>query len=616
MSGLVLRYLAFLGPARRPARVEFDKGLNVICGASETGKSFIVESIDFMLGGGDPPRDIPERAGYDRVRLSVESPGWPPLTLERSIEGGSFRAYEEELFDNEPSTQGTILRERHSGARRDTLSHALLERVGLTLRRLRKNRHGDTRSFSFRDLARLSVVNEEEIQRRSSPVVSTQYVQATSEYAAFKLLISGMDDSALVATADTPAKQQEVSGKIELLDEMIGALEGEITEDGIEKDELRYQLERLDASIMEQDVALDRVQTDLDDLLHQRGSVATEIRKRRARWSEIQYLTDRFRLLSEHYTSDLRRLEAIQESGSFFVHIERGICPLCGASRVDQHVSEHCDGNVEEVVQAAIVETQKIRRLALELNDTVESLNHEGGRLEEELPALERQYRTLDDALSEVARPQLATERVSYHELLTKKSELSAALDKFTRLDRLVVQRTELEEREDGADESREIRTMIPRGALDSFSQTVERILVEWHYPNASRVFFDEAKKDFQIAGKERGSTGKGLRAITHAAVSLAIMEFCLERDLPHPAFLVVDSPLLAYWKPEGEDDDLSGTDLKDRFYEYLLGTSSGTQIVVVENEHPPDFVTERGNVIVFTKNPHRGRYGFFPPPT
>ncbi|MBB3066660.1 AAA family ATPase [Limibacillus halophilus] len=87
MSGLLLKHLAFLGPNRPPASITLEAGLNVICGASETGKSFIVESIDFMLGGSEPPKDIPEKAGYDRVRLLIESAGWPPLGLERSIEG-------------------------------------------------------------------------------------------------------------------------------------------------------------------------------------------------------------------------------------------------------------------------------------------------------------------------------------------------------------------------------------------------------------------------------------------------------------------------------------------------------------------------------------------------
>ena len=156
-------------------------------------------------------------------------------------------------------------------------------------------------------------------------------------------------------------------------------------------------------------------------------------------------------------------------------------------------------------------------------------------------------------------------------------------------------------------------RTQVSKNVLDEFAKTVERILQEWHFPNATRVFFDESKRDFQIAGKDRGSTGKGLRAITHAAVTIGLMEFCRERDLPHPGFVVLDSPLLAYWKPEGDDDDLRGTDLKEMFYRYLLGLHDNNQVIIIENEHPPQFVADKALVEVFTKNPHHGRYGLFP---
>jgi len=179
---------------------------------------------------------------------------------------------------------------------------------------------------------------------------------------------------------------------------------------------------------------------------------------------------------------------------------------------------------------------------------------------------------------------------------------------------RLNAQRAEIDaEQTESTGEHSSTKTQISKNVLDEFAQTIEGILQEWHFPNAIRVFFDEGKRDFQIAGKDRGSTGKGLRAITHAAVKIGLMEFCHERNLPHPGFVVLDSPLLAYWKPEGVEDDLRGSDLKEMFYRYLLGLRKDSQVIIIENEHPPDFVSRKGNVIVFTKNLRQGRYGFFP---
>lgn len=614
MSSILLRYLAYFGPDKPPAALSLAPGLNVICGASETGKSFIVESIDFMLGQEDPVRDIPERDGYDRIRLAVESAGWPPLTLDRSVEGGNFWAYEELLTDGSPRTETKTLRWKHSAARQDTLSYALLERTGLTSKVLRRNTAGVSRSLSFRDMARLCVVTEEEIQGRGSPLLSGQYTTATGEYAAFKLLLTGTDDSALVAARDVSGRREQDTGKIELLDQMIADLQAELDEDGTEEDDLNDQLARLDASIRAQNEALAAVQRALDSVLERRGAAAREVRNRRARVAEIDELVERFRLLDGHYQTDLDRLAAIHESGSLFVHLEQKPCPLCGALPGDQHLDSECEGNTEVVVKAADAEIIKISRLRHELADTASSLITERQGLLESLDQFDEEYKSCEQELNEIASPAVSTERASYNQLVSERAEVRFKLEKIDRLKRLTAQRTELDTEEaETAGSPSTTKTQVSRNVLDDFAQTIEGILQEWHFPNANRVFFNEGKRDIQIAGKARGSTGKGLRAITHAAVKIGLMEFCRERNLPHPGFVVLDSPLLAYWKPEGDEDDLRGTDLKEMFYRYLLGLSKDVQVIIIENEHPPDFVFRDGNVIVFTKNPHQGRYGFFP---
>jgi hypothetical protein len=616
MSGILLRYLALLGPDKPPACLSFAPGLNVICGASETGKSFVVETIDFMLGQERPVRDIPERDGYDRVRLTIESGGWPPLTLDRSVEGGNFRAYEELLTNGSPQTEAKTLRWRHSAARQDTLSFVLLERAGLASKVLRKNTFGETRSLSFRDAARLCVVTEEEIQDRGSPVLSGQYTTATGEYAAFKLLLTGTDDSALVAVRTVSGRREQDTGKIELLDQMVGDLQAELDEEGIEEDQLNDQVGRLDESIRKQNGALATVQSALNSILERRGVAAREVRDKRARIAEIDELVERFRLLDSHYQTDLNRLAAIHESGSLFVHLEQQPCPLCGALPASQHLDSQCEGNTEAIVKAANAEIIKIHRLQSELADTARSLKTERHGLLESLAVIDEEYRACEQELNEIASPAVSTERASYDQLVSERAEARFKLEKIDRLKRLIARRSELiSEQTDTDGGPSATKTHVSKNVLDEFAQTIEGILQEWHFPNASRVFFDDGKRDFQISGKDRGSTGKGLRAITHAAVKIGLMEFCRERGLPHPGFVVLDSPLLAYWKPEGDEDDLRGTDLKEMFYRYLLGLSRDSQVVILENEHPPDFVVRGGNVIVFTKNPHHGRYGFFPIP-
>ena len=156
------------------------------------------------------------------------------------------------------------------------------------------------------------------------------------------------------------------------------------------------------------------------------------------------------------------------------------------------------------------------------------------------------------------------------------------------------------------------VQNGIPESVAHSLSLKISSILKDWHFPGACQVFFDKDTSDFVIDGKPRGSRGKGLRAITHAAVSVGLLEFCQENGLSHPGFLVLDSPLLAYYKPEGEDDvALQGTDLKEKFYDYLVKHhNEDSQILIIENPHPPQSMNKQITMTVFTGNPRVGRFG------
>jgi hypothetical protein len=76
---------------------------------------------------------------------------------------------------------------------------------------------------------------------------------------------------------------------------------------------------------------------------------------------------------------------------------------------------------------------------------------------------------------------------------------------------------------------------------------------------------------------------------------------------------VIMDSPLLAYRKPEGSEDDLTGTDLEEKFYDFLGALPEDRQVLVVENRDPPEAIRLRPQSVMFSKNPHSGRYGLFP---
>jgi AAA15 family ATPase/GTPase len=65
MLGLHLCHLIAVGRKKEPARLDFARGLNVIYGAANTGKTHVLHLIDFALGAsasGDAPPDTNSRS--------------------------------------------------------------------------------------------------------------------------------------------------------------------------------------------------------------------------------------------------------------------------------------------------------------------------------------------------------------------------------------------------------------------------------------------------------------------------------------------------------------------------------------------------------------------------
>jgi hypothetical protein len=612
--GFRLCFLGFFGPQKPPATLTFGPGLNVLYGASNAGKSFIVEAIDFMLGGGQALRDIPERVGYDRILLGIETLAGDQFTVLRSIDGGGFRLYEG-LHETPPTdeVESKVLDERHSDRNDANLSSFLLGLCGLAGKRLRKNSRGELQSLSFRNIARLAIVNETEITQQSSPLMDGNYVANTPNMATFKLLLTGTDDSALVASAKREPEELSREAQMQLLDQLLDDHRDRLKELTKSPKELQEQIEKIDASLAHHQKQVNTTEAEFQLAAGKRRELRKKLEESRDRRTEVGALLERFNLLDRHYESDIERLSAIEEGGTLFNVLGSGHCPLCGSNPEHHRLDGDCGGNIEAVVEAARKELAKIKVLRGELAATVLELKREGASFDRRMPAAVKELEAISDSVDSLISPKLYKLRSTYAELADKRGEVREALALYATMQDMERRRAELEASSEaekaGSLASADIQTTV----ADSFAQTVEGMLKAWHFPEIGRVFFDPKARDLVISGKSRSAFGKGLRAITYAAFTLGLLAFCRSRQTPHTGFVVLDSPLLAYREPDGDEDDLQGTDLQEQFYNYLQTMSDDTQVIIVENTDPPESIRNREKSLMFSKNPHQGRYGLFP---
>ncbi|HYW37359.1 MAG TPA: AAA family ATPase [Terriglobales bacterium] len=612
--GLRLRHIVFHGPNRPPAALDFGPGLNVIYGASECGKSFVVEAIDFMLGGKQHLRDIPERVGYDRILMGLETLAGEQFTLLRSVDGGAFRAFSG--LHVQPPAEGVEaveLADQHSEKNYVNLSMYLLQRCAMDGKRVRKNKQGETNSLSFRNLARLLIVDETEIIAQRSPLSDGNPTADTPNFATFKLLLTGVDDVALVPNKPKGPEDQSKEAQLELLDQLIDEHRERLAELTKDPDDLEDQLQRLEGSLSQHENQLATTDAEYRGLEVRRRDTRKKLEEGRDRRAEIAGLLERFTLLDRHYVSDVARLRGIEEGGTLFEVMGQAPCPLCGAEPAHHRRDSDCDGNIEAVVAAARSEIAKIELLRTELADTVTSLEREGDGFDKRLPRVDEDLRKLSLGIEQLITPKLTRLRTTYAGLADKRGEVREALAIYKSIKDVEARRLKIENDGDDQKDGAVSEGDLSAAVADAFALQVEAVLKDWHFPEAERVFFDAKSRDLVIAGKPRTARGKGLRAITHAAFTVGLLQFCKTKDTPHPGFVILDTPLRAYREPEGSEEDLTGTDLNVKFYDYLAGLADDRQVIIVENTDPPSTITTRPQVVMFSKNPHSGRYGFFP---
>lgn len=127
VTGFQLRALRATGAGKTPAEVLFGPGFNVISGASNTGKSYILQCIDFMLGGSKRPKRIKESAGYESLFLEFEDHKHQAHQLERSLSGHGFV---HRIISNGATLLEETLSEKHDPNDKQTVSALFLDLSG------------------------------------------------------------------------------------------------------------------------------------------------------------------------------------------------------------------------------------------------------------------------------------------------------------------------------------------------------------------------------------------------------------------------------------------------------------------------------------------------------
>lgn len=607
-AGFIITGLALIGPSVPVAAIKLQNGLNAVIGPSNTGKTFIAQCINYAMGASTKPKEIPEAAAYETVALSLVIDNTnESIVLSRSLKGGDIRLETNDL--------SVVLKAKHDPDRTDTVSYFLLEKTGIAGKKIRTHANGKTRDISFRDVAPLVFVSETGVIKEGSPVFTGQLQSRTPELSVFRLLLSGIDDSSIVAKEDRDTLKTKQEGRTEVIAHLLDSAKKKLEALQIDGDaaSLRSQLQRVETVFEQASLALAQEQQSTSSLEERRRSAWEKLRHLESRSKVLSELQTRFQLLREQYVSDLRRLESIAEAGVRLAQMPEERCAICGAAP-EHHDREHI-GQEElsdpgEIVTACQNEALKIRSLIADLQNTVAENNRELVRLNGEREENRSELESSSEELKKELQPRLKVALENFQFSQSRRDDVRDAIALFESISEFQRMLAEVGDTARGGPKEK-LQALPGASELETFSKEVENLLRSWRFPDLDRVTFSETDYDMVISGRRRASHGKGVRAVTHAAFTFGLLNYCKNKGFPHPGFALIDSPLIVYRQPDADESGFSPA-LKDAFYRSLAADFQDRQVIIIENDGPPMDVRSIANIIEFTGAEH-GRSGFIP---
>lgn len=607
---LKLTKLVLTGENKQDAIIDFKDGLNVIAGASDTGKSFAFECIDYALGSSSELKEVPEVDGYQSVFLEIEDIGQRVIfTIERGIpkEKNKMTIYYSNYQDKDRAKNEKISI-THSAKK--SLSKKMLNYCGCIYKNVKKNAE-KTQSFTFRSFIPLIMISELRITATYSPIYradSRGSTFATSEKSVFKTVISGTDYEKKEKKENTEIAKAELKGKIEQLKQIINEIR-------LENNDLMKGVEDIKLEKSTEIIGLNKFIKEKTDEIKKHEleykNTQAEIEFENTELKRLLNNNNKFKLLKKNYLSDLDRLEFINDAFDLTQQLVEVECPICHSPMKINEIEKS-----DDYYEALVAEKLKIEVQLTELDKTIKDLSDEIMNKEENISKLENHKDEIKDILNNKLGPIVAEKVEQVQNLLEIQEKINLITRNKKRMDKYYTEINEWQEKIDSTVQNKgNKKENLPDEYTNELCMEIKQLLKKCDFiGEEDDIKYNSATNDVEIGDKEKASFGKGARAIINSTFLIGLMNYCYKKNLCHPGFVVLDSPLTTYKekdKKDGGDENITkGT--KEKFYEMLAEQKNG-QIIIFDNEEPSSTVKKKINYLHFSGDSSVGRKGLIP---
>lgn len=591
-------------PSKPDSSIQFTRGLNVICGPSNSGKSWVLDCIDYAFGKEAKTFVLDESNGYTEVRLCL-STSEGDITLRRPIGKGNTNV---EVASTHPLIESGIYKSRQTKGRQ-SVDSILLRLIGYeSPEKLQviSNQDFRTQAFTWRTFWPACYADEERIAIKSSVLLPTQKTSVPAAECALAALVTGRDYAAWARDESADTKKLKNNAVIEYLEQQPDKLAARIeliekTLGTSDEDEIKDRISAISHR-------MEQVQQRIALAMAEGRRIVGQLQQVREELAESSALGARYEELAASYQARIDRLDFVQQGGHLLSeHPVAHSCPVC-----DRELDPTTTHDVPVLDPAE--RDELVQRLA-DLKQTLRQMGDDQGALQLKQEMLQTEADQINQLIRGELQPELASLRSaldSHTALVTMRTERDELIAQQLRIAEEIKERREKQFTKGAFNPLGE----FPEGFWTAMGTNLLDTLGACAFPALKTATFSRQLFDATINGKSKARQGKGYRSFVNTAVMLALRDYLASEEANHNVgLLIIDTPLL------GLDDQQLDPELMDvrekipqALYEHLINIQDRGQIIIADNtKFMPDINTLENDctLIRFTRRRDQGRFGF-----
>lgn len=564
--------------------IDFEDGLNIICGPSNTGKSLILECIDFAFGREDA---IDPSLKIKEVCMNLTTDGGE-VTITRNATKGKTPVT---VISTDPEIpSGTFTQNG-----KVTTSSVFLRLLGITEKaKIISTKKWKTVNLSFRNLINTFMLQEDDIRNKKSALLPNELVQYTQAKSGLLYLLTGETYvGELKETEEEKKNRKKVLAKyfedqIATLQKEIEAMEKEI--DGDENID--------DTPIDSLNKETELVSKEINSLLQTVNELNNKLLSLDNQIAEDSNLLEKYEILLSQYQSDIRRMQLIIDGeANMGESQEKVVCPFCNNEMNLEH-NESCSDAAEAEIQKILLKIKDLSKAKDELTAELDKLSKDKEEFASQKDKDSKRMEELKPALND-----LNNEIKEYRNKVLKITKLNEKRD----LLQSYIAKQGANEQEKTSVEDFDQNKLFDGDFVNQLSTRLAEILKTSKFENFNNASFDINQFDAVVNNKAKRYEGEGFRGFINSCLTLAFNEYLLEKGLFKSGVLVLDSPVLSLKEVDGKP---VGETMAAGLFSRFVKKAAGLQLIIIENTIP-EIDYKNANVIKFTRDPEQGRYGF-----